>query len=406
LERYNKINYGGKWLIVIWLFIFNRCDKATQPDFNGLYTLNVIHHSKIPIGWNVEIKLKEIKGDTINLHNGYIKRRGGTSIIYQKHSYEIDLNEDVPLAQLPADDDWILNANYIDKTFLRHVIAYELFRAMHPNNQAPQTRYIELKLNNEYNGLYVLMEKLDKSVLEINTKDTMAMIFKEPPLFIEDYSKIPLFDPDNFYQQTYPKIHKNDKTVFIGNTRNFILNAPDSVFSNKIGELFDIQNIIDWHLLLLVTNNGDGILKNFYLYKIDAATPLRIAPWDYDHSFGRDGDNELNLVRPLNINRSILFRRLLTLPWYKNKLKERWTVLYNNGLINPEGLKESIRLKEIIVKKAIDKNVAIWPVDRPLLWPLKKYWYFDGNNFDEEMEIIYKFIDIRNKQLHDYFSAL
>jgi len=407
LKLSNKINYRFKWLTITILFLYIRCNRAVEPiNVSELYTLNVIHQSKIEIDWKIEIELQEIKEDTLNSYKGFIKRRGGTSIVFQKNSYEIDLNEDVSIAQLPADDDWILNANYIDKTFLRHVLAYDIFRAMHPNNRAPQTNYIELKLNNVYNGLYVLMEKLDKSVLEINATDTMAMIFKEPPLFIEDYSKILSYNSANFYQQTYPKIEKNDKTIFIEKTRDFILNAPDSIFSNQIGKLFDIQNIIDWHLLLLVSNNGDGILKNFYLYKIDAATPLRIAPWDYDHSLGREGDNELNLVKPLNISRSILFKRLIKLPWYKNKLKERWTTLYNKNLINPKGLIDRIQTKELIVKKVIDRNIAIWPIGRPLLWPLKKFWYFDDNNFDEEMEIIYKFIDIRDEQLRLYFNTL
>ncbi len=48
--------------------------------------------------------------------------------------------------------------------------------------------------------------------------------------------------------------------------------------------------------MLLLSNNGDGVMKNFLLYKIDSNTPFRIALWDYDHSFGRDGDNELNLM--------------------------------------------------------------------------------------------------------------
>ena len=101
-------------------------------------------------------------------------------------------------------------------------------------------------------------------------------------------------------------------TDYIEGIRDFILNSSNEVFSESVSTIFDIDNIIDWHLLLILSNNGDGILKNFYLYKIDSNTPLRIAPWDYDHSFGRDCDNELNLIsRPLDIERSNLFQQVI-----------------------------------------------------------------------------------------------
>ena len=33
-------------------------------------------------------------------------------------------------------------------------------------------------------------------------------------------------------------------------------------------------------IILLFTNNADGIMKNFYLYKLDKNTPFRFAIWD------------------------------------------------------------------------------------------------------------------------------
>ena len=86
-----------------------------------------------------------------------------------------------------------------------------------------------------------------------------------------------------------------------------ITQTPDQEFYAHIGEWIDIPNLIDYHLFLLFTNGGDGVKKNFYLYKKDKDTPYRIAPWDCDHSFGRDGDNEKNMLeRLLEVNQNIL----------------------------------------------------------------------------------------------------
>ncbi|MEM1124253.1 MAG: CotH kinase family protein [Bacteroidota bacterium] len=361
------------------------------PRFNLLTDTLISKDKKQPVTLIIKDTVAEAN------YAGKIERRGGFSIIYPKHSYEMDLKVDIALGGLPADDDWILNANYIDKTFLRHVFAYDLFRAMHPNNRAAQTQFVELALNNQYQGLYVLMEKLDKSSLQIDGKDPAAVIFKEPPLFrLDAFSPQ---DPDNYHQQTYPKIKKTDKRAFIENIRRFLEESEESVFSKEIATIFDMSNIIDWHLLLLLTNNNDGILKNFYLYKVDAATPLRIAPWDYDHSLGRDGDNELNLIkRTLKVERSLLFKRLLALDWYKKSLRERWLNLNQRALFSVGGLNQRIDQCARQIAPFVDKNFTRWPVDTD--------FYYDGNTHLEELAIIKKYITMRHQQLTEYFGQL
>lgn len=393
-------------LLLLTLMIFITCTD-TRPDIDiepevieileDPYILNIEHLGEIPIDNKVDIKLHAEKDSSS--YDARIERRGGFSIIYPKHSYEIDLEDDISVAGLPADDDWILNANYIDKTFLRHVFSYELFYSMNENNLVSGTEFIELQLNGEYNGLYVLMEKLDKSSLNINGSDSQAMIFKEPHVFRDSYDDVVPQDSDNFHQQTYPKIDDEDKSETLEDLRDFILISSDTEFQNGISELLDLENIIDWHLLLLMSNNNDGILKNFYLYKIDNETPIRIAPWDYDHSFGRDGDNELNLdERPLDIERSILFKRLLKFQWYKSKLKDRWEELNESDIFSVASLKNTLTKESDAIRHLAKKNFE--------LWSIVDQWYYDSNSFDQEIEIILQFIDLRHKRLSEYFDNL
>ena len=152
------------WTVCVLVLV--GCGGAEQPE-TAAATLRIQVASEIPITEPITMTLQEVEGDATHPHPGRVQRRGGFSISFPKHSYEIDLDEDVPLGGLPADDDWILNANYIDKTFMRHVLAYDLFREMHPDNRAAHYRFVNLYLNDEYNGLYVLMEKLDKSSLRV-----------------------------------------------------------------------------------------------------------------------------------------------------------------------------------------------------------------------------------------------
>ena len=373
-------------------------DPVEEPLVVRQYFLEC--DQEIPIDSKVPMLLYSALGDVLIPYEGTIERRGGFSLGFPKHSYELDFDFEAPLEGMASDDDWILNANYIDKTFLRNAFSYELFRSMHPNNVASQTRYIHLSLNNEDQGLYILMEKLDRSTLFVNAEaDEHAVIFKEPHIFRTNYDNVVPQDPSNFHQQTFPKIEEQDKTDFIEGIRDFILNTTDEVFTADFASYFDQQNIVDWNLLLMMTNNSDGILKNFYLYKANQDTPIRIAPWDYDHSFGRDGDNELNLdERPLDITRSILFKRLLGFEWYKSVIKARWQELNNINTMSSHGLKDKINAQAFQIQSHANRNFNIWP--------LSSEWYYDDNDYAQEIKIINDFIDLRHARLVEYFDIL
>jgi hypothetical protein len=93
-----------------------------------------------------------------------IETRGRWSRRFPKKSYALEVrepdgsNRDVPLLGLPADDDWILYAAYNDRTLIRNVLAYETARRM--GRYAARTRFVQLRLDGRYHGVYVLMEKL------------------------------------------------------------------------------------------------------------------------------------------------------------------------------------------------------------------------------------------------------
>ena len=76
-------------------------------------------------------------------------------------------NLDVPILGMPAENDWVLTANYNDKTFLRNFLAFELFRKM--GHYAPRTVFCEVVINGEYQGIYLLGEKIkqDKDRVDI-----------------------------------------------------------------------------------------------------------------------------------------------------------------------------------------------------------------------------------------------
>ncbi|MDG1517093.1 MAG: CotH kinase family protein [Flavobacteriales bacterium] len=354
------------------------------------------------IGWKEKEECNIIYSDSQNIDElkAKIKCRGGMSSKYYKHSFSLELKNKYSLAKLSHDDDWIINANYIDKTFMRHKISYDLFREMNSENVASKSGYINVSINDKYEGLYLLMEEINASMIGLNKNDTMAMLFKDPPIFkkermTNDQNSL------NYYQQKYPKINKLDKAYYIKEFIDFLFNTSDKAFSKKIDSWVDISNVIDWHIILLFSNNGDGIMKNFYLYKIDKNTPFKFAIWDYDHSFGRDGDNERNLMeRELDCNRAILLERLSKISeiGYLFKLKRRWFELRKQNIISFENFDKHINNNDKRINKEVDKNFE--------KWPLNSKWYYDDNDYNQELDLMKDFVKVRINQLDEYFNNL
>lgn len=378
--------------LILAICIFNACQEDQIPE------LHILKESEFSWDEKENCKIVFTHNEETDTLNGEIKFRGGMSSKYFKHSFSLELDDKFSFPDLPKDDDWIINANYIDKTFMRHKISFDLFREMSEKNIAAQTSYINVKVNNKYEGLYVLMEKINGGMVELEKQDTMAMIFKEPPIFKEE-KEFTEENASNYYDQKFPKINYRDKTAYLEEFKTFLFHSSDEEFSDKISEWIDIENVIDWNLLLLFSNNSDGIMKNFYLYKIDASTPFRIAIWDYDHSFGRDGDNEKNMMeRELDCKRSVLIRRLMEIEsiGYSEMLASRWKELRENDIFSIENFKKHIQKNDKIIRKEIKKNAEVWP--------LNDKWYYDDNSYQQELDLMIEFVEIRLKQLDESFK--
>jgi len=382
------------YFILIYIALLISCVNTTIPTVyvNSLDTIEWSRKSPCTITYDLNNKRTELSGK--------IKYRGGISAKFKKHSYALELSNKFGFADLPADDDWILNASYIDKTFMRHKISYDLFRQMHFSNVASKCAYINLNVDGEDKGLYIIMEEINAAMVGLIKEDSMAMLFKDPPFMYQNRLEF-VQDSSNYYQQKYPKKKYTDKTIYIEKFKSFLFYSTDIEFREKINDWVDLDNIIDWHILLLFSNNGDGILKNFYLYKLYEDKPFRIAIWDYDHTFGRDGDNEMNMMeRELNCNRSILFKRLLETNSfnYVERLKNRWNFLRKTNIITAKNMNHLIKENDQMIKSHIGKNQSIWP--------LNGEGYYDDNSYEQEIELMQQFIPLRLKQLDAYFKKL
>lgn len=372
-----------RFIILLFLLpLLLSCDENNKEDFLpklNLVTKEWVNHNHYVLG-EAQYDLDTLKA--------YFKLRGGMSVRYEKKSISLDLGYNYPFNQRTGARRWILNASYIDKTFMRHKIAYDLFKEMDEKNKAPDCSYIWLLRNGNEQGLYVLMKRMTENFLEV-AED--GFVFKEPAIFRDSLHEL------NIKSQKYPERKDSSAYQSLIDFQLFLHNSDQKAFDKAIFDYIDIQSFADWYLLLLFSNNGDGVLKNFYLYKQDRESKIRVAPWDYDHSWGRDGDNEKNMRPNIGEERSVLFKKLLLNKVFCDYLTDRWKKHRSNKVLTLENFKKHIETNHKLIKADLKRNQKIWPLDSS--------WYFDDNNFEEELEVMCIFVEENLKTMDARFDA-
>ncbi len=168
---------------------------TAQNPSNGTFAVN-IGNSSIPYividtkGVDIENEPKvpadmKIFVDQVEVQQAQIgiEFRGSTSFrLSNKKSFGIetwdDAGNDVATSffGFPEEEDWVLighvvnqSRNFLyDPTLMHHHFGYELFRKM--GRYASRSKYVELEINGEYQGVYMFMEKLKRDKERINIK--------------------------------------------------------------------------------------------------------------------------------------------------------------------------------------------------------------------------------------------
>ena len=131
---------------------------------------------------------------------------------------------------MPAENDWILLANYNDKTFMRNSLAYELSRKM--GHYAARTRLVEVIIENyykNYEGIYLLMEKIKQDKGRVNIAKLTNLDISGDDVTGGYIFKIDYFNQSNSWQSNYRPIDHSEKPVY------YVFHDPD------VNELFWLQ---------------------------------------------------------------------------------------------------------------------------------------------------------------------
>ena len=238
-----------------------------------------------------------------------IEIHGSSSTGYPKQGYKLEARdetgEDVQtsLLDLPDGTDWVLHGPYGDKTLLRNALAYRLGAAVAEDTDEwiPRTRFFEMILNDNYRGVYLLVERVqrDGDRLDLPRLPDTEEEGDIPGGYIVkiDQHRSAGFDtrrgtPIDYVYPRYEVITE-DQDAYLQDFYNefeFMLMSdgwddPTTGYPSWIA----VDSFVDHWLVNELTHNIDAYRLSAYLYKESDADGglLHAGPiWDFDRAFG------------------------------------------------------------------------------------------------------------------------
>jgi len=277
----------------------------------------------------------EISGENENLvRNLKIRGRGNSTWGFPKKPYQIKFDNKENILGMPKDKKWILLANYSDKTMLRNELAFDLSR-FSDLDWTPESRFIELFINNEYLGVYQITQKVEESSNRVNIGDDGYL------LEVDQLSRL---DPDDVFFETNNYLFniKEPNLDFNDNKYNVIKNYIQLTENTLLGDNFtdpvegyskyiDVESFVDWYLINEITKNNDAIFFSSVYMNYISGDKLKMGPvWDYDISSGNINYNGNETTDGFWIKNATWYSRLFEDSNFVSKVKSRFNYFYDN----------------------------------------------------------------------------
>ena len=276
---------------------------------------------------SVDVRIYNPDGTLQYDRKGRINYRGSSSLNFKKKSYAFvtgkektknsDGDVDTGKANLfglsdgAKDKDWVLYAATPDPSMMRNRLVFDLYKEM-TGKWGVNSMYVELIINNEYKGVYVLMDKITMNEKRVNITDYNGFIVK-----FDKTDKVDRVENTEGDQKTFATTRTGKKDITTYDTKVdqlFEIEYPEkediedeggnwtSVYKiiqerfeefetalynkeyEKVRQLIDYNSWADWFIINEYTKNLDAYRAScLFVYNGDKieAQPL----WDQELSF-------------------------------------------------------------------------------------------------------------------------
>lgn len=282
-----------------------------------------------------------------------IKGRGNSTWQLPKKPYQIKFDKKTDLLGMGASKKWILLANYWDKTLMRNAVTYELANKMN-NIFSVECKHVDVYLNGQYQGNYLLCEKIEFGgeridedtatggvLMELEQQYRHAADGCDPCVVTDSGVHVTLKEPEIDTNFTAAQLEEaKASTLARLNTIEQAIAAGYDRYSKEI----DVASFIDWYIQNELAKNYDAaFVTSSYCY-LDSDGMLHMGPvWDVDVCFGNqdvtypnisvETDNGLNYYN-YRSDKGAWYMQLFEDPTFVTMLKARWKEIKELGYLD------------------------------------------------------------------------
>jgi hypothetical protein len=269
------------------------------------------------------------EGSKIHENTMRIRGRGNATWGYPKKPYKIKLDSKANFFGMGNDKDWVLLANYCDKTLMRTGIAFHLSKLM-GFPWTPDAQFVELVVNGSYLGNYQLVEGIKQDEQRVDVDEDEGFIIERDGYYLQEPR---YFVTDAGYGYSFKQPDTDDLTDAQWDFIKDYMNEFEAVLAsdefddltNGYQKYIDLESFARWFLFQNVIANLD---TNPYLTKNDNTTGSKVCMgpvWDFEWSLGI-GWYAGARPRPAGywVQNGWYFAKLLESPAFTGKVKELW----------------------------------------------------------------------------------
>lgn len=226
-------------------------------------------------------------------HLEKFKVRGNLTATLDKKPYTFTLSEQKSILGMTAAEKWNLIANATDGSYMRNKIVMDLSNEANPEQYEPDGEYVELYLNGDYQGLYLLTEaaeaaegrlKLPQNSLFLEMELDFRQEEGETYVMTDRLQK--LFELEEIKETKQPE----DRALRILNDIESALLSDDGIseISGKpLSELIDMRSWAIAYIVEEISGDHDVGIASQFAYTLGDDELLYAGPvWDFDGTFG------------------------------------------------------------------------------------------------------------------------
>ena len=352
-----------------------------------------------PCGFYTDEKTVEV--------NGRIKGRGNTTWGMPKRPYRIKLDEKTKVFGRWGNKDWILLANYSDKTLLRNITMMEVSRIC-GMAWTPYMLSVNVYLNNQYIGVYTFSDHKEIAGHRVNIE-----VVKEQEveggyyLEIEEAMDEPVCfktttmdTPVMFHEPENPTTaQQNYVRNWFQGFESALLHIQGDHDYTTYRSYIDIPSFVNYYIIQEIAKNPDGnVRKSTYITKEKGKGLEMYHVWDFDITLGNCDYTNFEKPDGWQMRYVKWYNQLFFDPEFKKAVVNRWNELYPTLKTQvPAFIDRQYRLMD----GAEAANFERWQILGKKVWP--NYYYFP--TYQEEYDFLKDFYSERLEWLNGMINS-